>query len=209
MKKIVFFLTILFCSVSLFAEPSKFSTFVELGGSYQFYLEEASIETESSSEKLFTSMNSFSIDFSVKDFFKPDAKVGLGGNINLFFPLGISMFTNTQSANLSNSDFDLLVGATFLMGPAIRPVVREKFMLTVTPGVALDFIVMKAENVNETVMLGGLGAEVGADFFISEKSYIKLGLDYRYYFIGKAENGLGKANSFAIQPSIAFGFITK
>lgn len=203
---ITFFSFIL--AANLFSADKKFLGYLDAGMSYQFFYEQGYI-TSSDNIRAYTTMHSLSFDLSSQNYFSEKGKVGLGFTGNFFFPQTIKTKTEYDySTSLSASDFDLIMGISFLAGPALRPVYKDNFILSIIPGITISNIFMSADESSFT-QLFGLGAEIASNIFLTDITYLKLGIDYRYFIFSNGKQGFAREDSFTFQPKIAIGFAVR
>ena len=211
MKKNIILITFfsLILSANLFSSEKNSSGYLDAGMSYQFFYEQGYLSTGSENILAFTTMHSLSFDLSSQSYFSEKGKVGFGFAGNFFFPQAIKIKTEYDySVSLLASDFNLIMGISFLIGPAIRPIHKDNFILSIIPGITLSNIFISADE-SSFLQLFGLGAEVASNFFLTDIVCLKLGLDYRYFMFSNGNQGFNREDSFTFQPKIAIGLAVK
>ena len=181
-------------------------SFSDFGISYHLLSETGQINTDDGLRTAITNISSISLDINPKLFPNTDSKVGFGILLNWYFPLNLNInLSDGRNASLSSSDFNKIYGLSFLFGPSINPINKEKFSLLITPGICINSLFMDAQKINSFTLLFGLGAEVSTNFHLSNGFFLKLGLDYRYYFFHFGSESSGSELAYTLQPKIGFG----
>ena len=140
--------------------------------------------------------------------------VGLYANAGLILPQKTEV-KGDYEYTLEASDTDSWVGFNGFIGCAIMPVNKDKFGLTVAPGLVLvSQTIDYGHDVKTTATMLGLGCNVGFDIYLNDSLYIKpaIGLDLLFHDWTEQEVGShsekddeGVAYLYC-KPSFSFGF---
>lgn len=171
---------------------------------------------ESASENgISTETNITSIGFGLHGLALYTDKIGFYENLELLFPKSIKLKIkydkyNTNTYNLSRSDYDSLWGLAALLSPAFCIIQTEKILFTISPGIHYTMLFASASSVSTVMYLFGIGANVQNTFFFSTNGYFTIGFDIAYDFLGftisNGESKSGNSNDFIFNPKIGMGF---
>ena len=145
-------------------------------------------------------------------------RVALGFHNEIIFPLWLELSVDGETTSLTRSDYNLLVGMSFLFGPVFHLYSGDRISVPLTAGIRWMWLAATTSSVSIFGNNFGLGAGIGTNFNIGERTYIfgRMMMYYDFFSLSTMEvttwlgrfsrTSSGFINSFGIAPHIGVGF---
>lgn len=121
---------------------------------------------------------------------------------------------SVTTVSTKHSDYDTIIGMSFLLGPEIIPVRKEHFNLVISPGFHVSYLASSAAENAQSAWTFGEGANIDAEFLVNKYFNISVGAGIYtdIYGTGKVTQGgvtvssSGWEAAFFFVPRLALGF---